>query len=193
MRPGRPLLEGVPREGVRLAGTIGLLLIPFWSTVSAQETIPISARETAPISAQETVPISPDKRPTWVVDGVPDSVWMLVEESWTTDDEDRKKEILERAETHARAAIEGHSDDAARRFAFVVVLASRADVEGGRTQVRTASKVHRELEAILEVDPQHARARHLLGRLYAGVRRSNWFTRWVATNLVVSRHSSNVG
>ena len=37
---------------------------------------------------------------------------MLVEESWTTDDEDRKKEILERAETHARAAIDGHSDDA---------------------------------------------------------------------------------
>ena len=83
MRPGQPLLEGVPREGVRLAGTIGLLVIPFWSAVSAQETIPISARETAPISAQETVPISPDKRPTWVVDGVPDSVWMLVEESWT--------------------------------------------------------------------------------------------------------------
>ena len=82
MRPGQHLLEGVPREGVRLAGTIGLLLIPFWSAVSAQETIPISARETAPISAQETVPISPDKRPTWVVDGVPDSVWMLVEESW---------------------------------------------------------------------------------------------------------------
>ena len=184
MRPGQPLLEGVPREGVRLAGTIGLLVIPFWSAVSAQETIPISARETAPISARETVPISPDKRPTWVVDGVPDSVWMLVEESWTTDDEDRKKEILERAETHARAAFEGHPDDAARRFAFVVVLASRADVEGGRTQVRTASEVHRELEAILEVDPKHARARHLLGRLYAGVRRSNWFTRWIATNLL---------
>ena len=57
MRPGQPLLEGVPREGVRLAGTIGLLLIPFWSAVSAQETIPISARETAPISARETVPM----------------------------------------------------------------------------------------------------------------------------------------
>ena len=184
MRPGQPLLGGIPREGVRLAGTIGLLLIPFWSAVSAQETIPISARETAPISARETVLISPDKRPTWVVDGVPDSVWMLVEASWTTDDKDRRKGILKQAETHARAAGEGHSDDVGRRFALAVVLASRADVEGGRTQVRTAVEFQREVEAILEIDLQHARARHLLGRLYAGVRRTNRLTRWMATNLL---------
>ncbi len=168
MRPGQPFLEGVPREGVRLVGTIGLLLIPLLSV----------------LSAQETVPISPDERPTWVVDGVPDSVWMLVEASWTTDDEDRRKELLEQAETHARTASEGHSDDVGRRFALAVVLASRADIEGGRTKVHTAAEFHRELEAILELDPQHARARHLLGRLYAGVRRSNWITRWIATNLL---------
>ena len=178
MRPGQPFLEAVR------ALVVIVVLVPACRTLSAQETVPISAREGVLISARDTVSISPDRRPTWVVDGVPDSVWMLVEESWTTDDEDRKREILERAETHARAAIEGHSDDLARRFAVVVVLASRVDIEGGRTQVRTASEVHRELEAILELDPQHARARHLLGRLYAAVRRSNWFTRWVATNLL---------
>ena len=163
-----------------------VVLIPACRTLLAQETVraqgTIRAQEA--IRPQGTVRISPDRRPTWVVDGVPDSVWMLVEESWITDDEDRKKEILARAETHARAAIEGHSDDVAQLFAFVVVLASRTDVEGGRTQVRTASQVQRELDAILELDPQHARARHLLGRLYAGVRRSNRFTRWIATNLL---------
>ncbi len=183
MRPGQPFLEGVrpvgvppagvppagiPRESVRLLGTIGLLLIPLWSA----------------LSAQETVPFSQDERPTWVVDGVPDSVWMLVEASWTTDDKDRRKEILKQAETHARAASEGHSDDMGRRFALAVVLASLADIEGGRTKVHTAVEFHREVEAILELDPQHARARHLLGRLYAGVRRSNWITRWIATNLL---------
>ena len=168
MRPGQPFLEGVAREGVRLAGTIGLLLIPLWSA----------------LSAQETVPISPDERPTWVVDGVPDSVWMLVEVSWTLDDEDRRKELLKQAETHARRASEDHSDDVGWRFALAVVLASRADIEGGRTKVRIAAEFHRELEVILELDPQHARAHHLLGRLYAGVRRSNWVTRWLATNLL---------
>ena len=182
MRPGQPLLGRIPqegvREGVRSVTTIGrlnatalgaiVMLIPAWST----------------LSTQETAPISPDERPTWVVDGVPDSVWMLVEASWTTDDKDRRKEILKQAETHARAAGEGHSDDVGRRFALAVVLASRADVEGGRTQVRTAVEFQREIEAILEIDPQHARARHLLGRLYAGVRRTNRLTRWMATNLL---------
>jgi hypothetical protein len=151
-----------------LVGTIGLVLIPLWSA----------------LSAQETVPISPDERPTWVVDGVPDSVWMLVEVSLTLDDEDRRKELLKQAETHARLASEDHSDDVGRRFALAVVLASRADIEGGRTKVRIAAEFHGELEAILELDPQHARAHHLLGRLYAGVRRSNWVTRWLATNLL---------
>ena len=168
MRPGQRFLEGVPRQGVRLVGTIGLLLIPAWSV----------------LSAQETVPISPDERPTWVVDGVPDSVWILVEVSWTTEDKDRRKELLKQAETHAREASEGHADDVGRRFALAVVLASRADIEGGRTQVHTAAEFQREVEAILELDPEHARARHLLGRLYAGVRRTNPITRWIATNLL---------
>jgi hypothetical protein len=109
---------------------------------------------------------------------------MLVEASWATEDEDRKKELIGRAETYARAASEGHTGDLGRRFSLAVVLASRADLEGGRTQVHTAAEFQREVEVILELDPQHARARHLLGRLYAGVRRSNWFTRWIATNLL---------
>jgi len=175
-----------------LRGTIGLLLIPLWSAVcaqkpvpiSGQETIPISARETVPVGTHEPVPVGADVRPTWVVDGVPDSVWMLVEAAWGTDDKAQKKELLKRAESYARAASEGHSDDAGRRFAVAVVLASRTDIEGGRTQVRTAAEVHRELEAILELDPQQAGAHHLLGRLYAGVRRTSGFTRWIAQNLL---------
>ena len=148
-------------------GTV-LMLIPALST----------------LSAQVTAPITTDERPTWVVDGVPDSVWMLVEASTATDEEDRKKDLLKQAESHARAATEGHADDVGRRFALAVVLGLRADREGGRTKVNAASELHRELEAILELDPQHARARHMLGRLHAGVRRMNGITRWIATNLL---------
>ncbi len=143
-------------------------LIPAWST----------------LSAQGAVPVTTDQRPAWVVEGVPDSVWMLVEASSEADEEDRRKDLLKQAETHARAAIEGHADDVERRLALAVVLGFRTDIEGGRTQVNTASELHRELDAILEFDPQHARARHMLGRLHAGVRRMNWMTRWIATNLL---------
>ena len=178
MRSGQPFLEPVPRAGVRLGGTIGRL------NRTALGAILMLVPACRPLSAQETVPISPDERPTWVVDGVPDSVWMLVEASQTTNEEDRRKEFLKRAEGHARAASEGHADDVGRRFALAVVLASRADIEGGRTKVHTVVEFQREVEAILELDPQHARGRHLLGRLYAGVRRSSWFTGWIAQNLL---------
>jgi hypothetical protein len=176
MRPGQPFLEAVH------ALVVIVVLVPACRTLSAQEAVPISARVL--ISARETVPINPDKRPTWMGDGVPDSVWMLVEESWTVDDKDRRKEILRRAEIHARAAGEGHPQQVGPRFALAVVLASRSDTEGGGTKVRTAAEFHRELEMILEIDPQHARAHHMTGRLYAGVRRANRIARWIATNLL---------
>ena len=60
----------------------------------------------------------------------------------------------------------------------------RTEVEGGRTKVAVASELHTELRSILELDPDHARARHLLGRLHAGVLRMGCLTRWLATNLL---------
>ena len=136
------------------------------------------------VSAQVAAPITTGERPAWVVDGVPDSVWILVEASMAADEEDRAKDLLVQAETYARAATEGHADDVGRRFALAVVLGLRANSEGGRTKVNAASELHRELEAILELDSQHARARHMLGRLHAGVRRMSGITRWIATNLL---------
>ena len=123
-------------------------------------------------------------RPAWVVDGVPDTVWILVEASMGTDDDDWAKELLKTAEVQARKEIEGHEGDVARRFALAVVLGLRANREGGRTKVHAASELHKELVVILELDPNHARARHMLGRLHAGVRRMNRVTRWIATRLL---------
>ena len=129
-------------------------------------------------------PGRPGSPPAWVVPGVPDTVWVLVETAVDQPDGDREKELLKQAETQARLAVSGHEDDLGRRFALAVVLGLRADREGGRTKVGAASELHRELEAILILDPDHARARHMLGRLHAGVLRMNRVTRWIATNLL---------
>ncbi len=75
-------------------------------------------------------------------------------------------------------------EDVGRRFALAVVLGLRADREGGKTKVKAADELHRQLVAILELDPEHARARHLLGRLNAGVCRMNSVVRWIATRLL---------
>jgi hypothetical protein len=122
--------------------------------------------------------------PGTTTDGAVDSVWVLIDRSWTTEDRDQKKEILRHAEALARSRLEGREEDVERRYALAAVLGMRANVEGGKTKIRVASELSTELEWILAADPDHAGARHMLGRLHAAVRRMNRITRWLATNLL---------
>ena len=122
--------------------------------------------------------------PAWVGEGVPDRVWRLADAASTVDEDDERRCLLLVAEGEARAALADGPDDVGRRFALAVVLGLRADREGGRTKVRAASQLRDELEGILALDPEHARARHMLGRLHAGVMRMDRVTRWIATNLL---------
>lgn len=127
--------------------------------------------------------VAPTARPAWVSDDIPEEVWQRVEAAVTAADEERQ-ELLVEAEHHARTRLAEHPESVDRRFTLAVVLGMRADREGGRTKIRAASALHDELSAILEERPDHARARYLLGRLHAGVRRMNGVTRWLATNLL---------
>ena len=123
-------------------------------------------------------------RPAWAVEGVPDTVRALVEAATAEPDGDRAKKLLREAEEHAREASDAAPDDIGRRFALAVVLGLRANREGGKTKVRAADELHRQLVRILEQDPEHARARHMLGRLHAGVCRMSSVVRWIATRLL---------
>ena len=81
----------------------------------------------------------------------------------TWEEDDLSKCLLEAAEAEARRALEGPGDAVSRRFTLAVVLGLRADRNGGRTKVRAAAALHEELSRVLELDPEHARARHILG------------------------------
>lgn len=124
------------------------------------------------------------QRPDWAAESVPDTVVALVERANDTVDDDQRKDLLAEAELHARAAVSGHEDDIGRHYALAVVLGLRADSEGGQSKVRAAADLSTELDAVLAADSSHAGARHMLGRLHAGVRRMNRVTRWIATNLL---------
>lgn len=124
------------------------------------------------------------QRPAWAGETVPDTVVALVERATDAPEGDARKALLSEAEEQARASVVGHESDVGRRYALAVVLGLRANIEGGQTKVRAASALSKELDAILEADPGHAGARHMLGRLHAGVRRMNRVTRWIATNLL---------
>lgn len=126
------------------------------------------------------------EKPAWVVGDVPDTVWILMEHAVAVgdDDEDRMKEVLKEAEGLARDAVVDHESNVGRRFALAAVLGMRADREGGRTKVKAASALYEELDVVLALDPDHAQAHYMMGRLHAGVRRMNGVTRWIATNLL---------
>jgi len=145
----------------------------------------LGAQELRRITVPAVAPLVIDPaKPTWAVEGVPDTVWLLAKaSSEVLDDEDRMKALLDSAESQARAAGE-EEDNVARRFALAVVLGMRANKEGGRTRVHKAADLHKELEVILERAPDHAGAHHPIGRLHAGIRRMNRVTRWIATNLL---------
>lgn len=113
-----------------------------------------------------------------------DSVWVLVDASAAAEDDKDRKDILREAEALAQSALVGHEGDIDRRYLLAVVLGLRANVEGGREKVRVAAALSEELDSILAMDPDHAGARHMLGRLHAGVRRMGRITRWIATNLL---------
>lgn len=135
-----------------------------------------------PAGAQEGS--AEDRRPAWAVDGVPDAVWMAVEAAMAATEKDRAKTLLREAETLARTAIAGYENDPGRRYALAVVLGLRADREGGKTKIGVASELRKQLDIVLGLEPEHAGAHHMLGRLNAGVLRMNRVTRWLATSLL---------
>jgi hypothetical protein len=122
-------------------------------------------------------------RPEWATETVPDTIVTLVERAADTEDGDLRKDLLREAEAHAREAVAA-DDQTGRRYALAVVLGLRANVEGGRTKVQAAAALSDELDVILAREPDHAGARHMLGRLHAGIRRMSRITRWLATNLM---------
>jgi len=129
-------------------------------------------------------PATESARPSWVVDGVPDSLWMAVEAAIAAKDKDTTRGLLKEAEVEARAAVKEHEGQVGRRFALAVVLGLRAEREGGKVKIAIASELKKELDATLALDPDHGRARHMRGRLNAGVLRMNRLTRWIATSML---------
>jgi hypothetical protein len=128
---------------------------------------------------------SGQERPDWAAETVPDTIVSLVERAIDTADGDLHKDLLRDAERHARDAVtSGGERDVGRRYALAVVLGLRANAEGGRSKVQAAAALSEELEVILAIDPDHVGARHMLGRLHAGIRRMNGVVRWLATNML---------
>ena len=100
-----------------------------------------------------------------------------------TEDEVAKRSALIAAEAAADSALSLRPTVQALYW-YATARGLRADMEGGHDRVDLAAAVYEEAQAILKVEPDHAGAHHLLGRLHGGVMRLGRISRFVALRVL---------
>lgn len=138
----------------------------------------------AAVDAIRDLPPGEGAPPAWAGSDVPEPLWRLAEAALEAGERARQICLFREAEAEARALLDADSTDLGARFGLAAVLGLRADREEGKDLLRTASALYVELERILATDSEHARARHALGRLQAGIMRMSGMKRFVATKFM---------
>ena len=100
-----------------------------------------------------------------------------------TDGDDAKADFT-RAVELGREWVSEAADDADAHYMLSVALGYLLEHHGIRTKFRLAAEVRSEAERALELDPDHAGAHHVLGRLHAGAMRLNRIARVVAREIL---------
>jgi tetratricopeptide (TPR) repeat protein len=99
-------------------------------------------------------------------------------------DADERKETFRRALAYAERAKAVAPEGVDGRYWLAVTSGLLAEEEGGRTKIRLAEQAWDESSWVLTVDPNHAGAHHLQGRLHAAVMRLNRVLRFLARSLL---------
>jgi tetratricopeptide (TPR) repeat protein len=170
-----------------LAHRLATLVLAAFAVTGSHPTTPVvppAARDTCTTAADSILDFDGDDSSAWSGLASYGAVRRLTRAASAREAAYTPDCFLDAAETLARAALAQDSGSVARHYALAVVLGLRADREGGRTKVRAASDLYEQLTAILQMDPGHVGAHHMLGRLQAGVMRMNAATRWIATRLL---------
>lgn len=92
--------------------------------------------------------------------------------------------LLDQALVAARRAVATDSTDGEAHYWVAAAVGLQADMEGGRTKIRLAEEAWAAASRALEMEPDHAGAHHIHGRLHASVMRLPWVTRTLARHLL---------
>jgi hypothetical protein len=109
-------------------------------------------------------------------------VWLRVVQSRQLEEEEAKAVLDTMADSLTVEAAQ-RSDDLALQYELALVLGVRADLGGGREQVRAAEALDRQTEVVFALAPDHPGAQFLSGRLQGAVLRMNGLKRFIATRL----------
>jgi uncharacterized protein (TIRG00374 family) len=108
------------------------------------------------------------------------SVEAVVLQGMLAVDRDAADAAYAQAVALARSEVARAPDDADAHYWLAVALGEHLHHQGLRTKFRMAGEVRAEAERALELDPGHAGAHHVLGRLNAGAMRLNRVARAIA-------------
>jgi uncharacterized protein (TIRG00374 family) len=108
----------------------------------------------------------------------------LVIQGLVATDGDSARVLFTEAVVRARDHVNQASEEAEAHYMLSVALGYLLEHHGARTKFRMAGEVRSEAERALELDPHHAGAHHVLGRLHAGAMRLSRLTRVVARKIL---------
>ncbi len=99
-------------------------------------------------------------------------------------DEAGRLQALEQASALAREAVALEPGQPEGHHLLAVAMGIEIDYVGPAEKIGLARRIHAEAERVLELDPHHAGAHHVLGRLHAGVMRMPRLMRFLARRIL---------
>ncbi|HXG45930.1 MAG TPA: tetratricopeptide repeat protein [Gemmatimonadales bacterium] len=88
--------------------------------------------------------------------------------------------LYAQAERYARAAVEANPDGADGHYILAAAIGRASLTKSKKERVRRAAEIRREALRALELDPEHDKAYHVLGRWHAEIMRLSGFERFFA-------------
>jgi hypothetical protein len=93
-------------------------------------------------------------------------------------------EVVDELEAEARDEAAAAPRDADAQYALAAILGVRTDLAEGRARLALAEELLGQVRRVLEIEPSHPGAHHILGLLGAGVMRMSWLDRFLARKLI---------
>jgi tetratricopeptide (TPR) repeat protein len=151
---------------------LGVVLAALWAGVvpAKAQAIAQIARASARLDGTDATPAS---------SAALERVKELVVLGLTATDETQAEALFSEAVALARAEVARASESPDAHYMLAVALGYALEHQGLRTKFAMGAQVRAEAERALQLDPHHAGAHHVLGRLHAGAMRLNRVARLV--------------
>lgn len=155
------------------------------ATLVALAVVAAPAGLTSQVSVDPLAGVAPGDRfgcSPWLLEE--DEVVARIRTAVNLGDPDGALDTLDALEPGVRTAAAAAPGDARLQYRLVALLGARANVVEGRGAVKVADELHERALALLEIEPDHAGAHHILGRLHAAAMRMGRLERFLARTLL---------